>query len=272
MRFRHRSFVLFSAVMMASLPASAHDFWLSAPNFTLDAPQSAALSAMIGHPEDRAYWPMISHRVVSLRSFGPDGMSDLQSAISPEAMIKTVNASFDALGTHMVTIETTHAVSVLEAEQFNDYLDEEGLTPIKVARLQNRTQDEAGHEIYSRRGKALFQVGPYTGLQDNVVTAPIGMTLEIVPTVNPYSVDHDEDLPVQIYYRGKLTSGVTVLLIDLDSDVGIIEKHISDQTGTATFSRPQTGRWMIHAVWSAPLPDTEDTDFDTTFSSLSFGF
>jgi len=264
--------VVAMAVAGFSGRASAHDFWLSSQDYTLDTPQIAEFSAMVGHPEDRSDWPMISHRVVALRSFGPQGITDLQAGVPANAMTKTVATPPLSLGTHMITVETTHAVSVLEADKFNAYLDEEGLTPIKVARIANRTQDEPGHEIYSRRGKAILQVGPYTGKQDGIVTKPVGMTLEIVPTVNPYGIEAGKELPVHIYYRGALMSGVTVLLIDLDSDVGIVEKHISDKDGAATFIRPETGRWMIHAVWSAELPDTAEADFDTTFSSLSFGF
>lgn len=257
---------------LIAIPAQAHDFWISATDYTLDAPQTAQLSMMVGHPEDRTHWPLISHRVVGFRGYGPDGITDYQSRVMPDAMTKRIDAPLTTPGTHIITIETTHATSILEPEKFQSYLDEEGLTPIRIERKLRDTEDAPGHEIYSRRGKALIQVGPYTGAQDAMVVKPLGLTLEVTPLVNPYSLEAGDDFPVQVHYRGEIAGGVTVAIINLDDDSGIAQKFVTDQDGKAVFTRPKEGNWMIHAVWSAPLPDSQEADFDTTFSSLSFGF
>jgi len=35
---------------------------------------------------------------------------------------------------------------------------------------------------------------------------------------------------------------------------------------------PNAGSWLLNVIWTNVLPRTEETDFETMFSSLSFGF
>jgi hypothetical protein len=34
---------------------------------------------------------------------------------------------------------------------------------------------------------------------------------------------------------------------------------------------PVRGQWLLNVIWTKPQPKTRETDFETTFSSLSFG-
>lgn len=40
----------------------------------------------------------------------------------------------------------------------------------------------------------------------------------------------------------------------------------------AEFSMPQSGEWLLNVIWTKVAPRSWDTDFETVFSSLSFGF
>jgi hypothetical protein len=33
---------------------------------------------------------------------------------------------------------------------------------------------------------------------------------------------------------------------------------------------PDRGTWLVNVIWSKPLSSTQETDFETFFSSLSF--
>ena len=258
--------------LMCSPVAMAHDFWLSPSDWQMDAPRPIALDIMIGHPEDRMQWELKPHRVVSLRSISAAGITDLQSAMSGALPNGALMINGLREGTHMLTIETTSAISVLDAAKFNAYIKEEGLTPISDARKLAGTQDTEGRETYSRRGKALIRVGDDTASDAAFITKPLGMTLEVVPAVNPYEIEAGETMPAQVYYRGNPAAGVTVGLIRLDDDSGIVALAKTDSAGMVTFSRPETGNWMLHAVWSDTLPKNSTADYDTIFSSLSFGW
>jgi hypothetical protein len=48
--------------------------------------------------------------------------------------------------------------------------------------------------------------------------------------------------------------------------------HRTDDNGRATFGMPSSGSWLLNVIWTKPLAPAEETDFETLFSSLSFGF
>jgi hypothetical protein len=35
---------------------------------------------------------------------------------------------------------------------------------------------------------------------------------------------------------------------------------------------PRSGSWLLNVIWTKPLAASDETDFETVFSSLSFGF
>ena len=43
------------------------------------------------------------------------------------------------------------------------------------------------------------------------------------------------------------------------------------QEGRTSFTMPDTGTWLLNVIWTKALPRSEETDFETVFSSLSFG-
>ena len=254
--------------MTLSTPALAHDFWIAPESYVAEPGEALDIDIMIGHPTDQLAWPTNPHRVISFRSFGPNGITDRQSNVTD--LSKNISLEFEMPGTHLLTIETTQAFSRLESEAFNAYVDEEGLTPIKIHRVRHGQMNKAGTEVYSRRGKTIIQIGKPTPTDDAIVTRPVGMTLEVVPTSNPARLSSNADMTSQIFYRGKPQSGVTVGLVDLSGKHGLVSEQISDENGFVTFKKPSKGAWMQHAVWSDPMEDNDRADYDTIFSSLSF--
>ena len=267
----HAIRVLFFAFIIGPGTVSAHDFWISPQTYQSDTPQNIPTSIMIGHIKDKSLWSLDPHRIVALRSMGPDGITDHQASIKIRNSKGALPISFKSNGTHVLTIETTSATSVLGAEKFESYIEDEGLTPIIRARKMSKTEDRDGREIYSRRGKALVQIGDVEA-DAYYVSQPLGLTLEIVPLENPYSLAPNSSMTSKIYYRGLPMKGVTVRLVSLDTGESPTISQKSDGKGTVTFNRPDTGNWMLHAVWSDPLENNPDAEFDTIFSSLSFGF
>jgi hypothetical protein len=67
-------------------------------------------------------------------------------------------------------------------------------------------------------------------------------------------------------------AGALVKLTDLNNDASPFEVHLTDQDGRASFAMPTAGSWLLNVIWTKVLPHSEETDFETVFSSLSFGF
>jgi hypothetical protein len=66
-------------------------------------------------------------------------------------------------------------------------------------------------------------------------------------------------------------AGALVKLTNLKDDASPFEVHLTDQEGRASFAMPNSGTWLLNVIWTRALPPSDETDFETVFSSLSFG-
>lgn len=260
-----------AALVALAEPVEAHDFWLQPQRFWVNAGATIPIAILVGHGVNRAPWGVKSDRVLLLRAIGPNGVVDHLPVLRSRPVAAIPAMRFVGPGTHVVALQSGHATSDLPAVRFNDYLKEEGLTPALTLRARAGKTQAAGREIYSRRAKALVQVGPVGGDQRHV-TRPIGLTLEIVPEVSPYAARKTSRFPVRIVYRGRTLPGALVKLTNLRSDEKPVATRISDRDGRAVFDVPRSGLWQFNVVWTRPITGDARGDFDTTFSSLTFGY
>ncbi len=265
-----RRFLAAVLAVAAASPAIAHDFWLQPKGFQFPAPARAPFVILVGHGPVRQRWAVDLNRVVFLRSFGPGGVQDRRTELREGGGVDGV-LQFSKSGTYVVAMQTTPAESDLPALRYNSYAAEEGLTPALVLRQRAGQTESNGREIYSRRVKALIQVGSVGGPQPHV-TRPVGLSLEIVPERDPYRLKPGEALPVRVLFEGRPLAGALVKLTNLDFDTRPVETHRSDRAGRAAFSVPNHGAWLINVIWTKPIRGNPKADFDTTFSSLTFGY
>jgi hypothetical protein len=79
-------------------------------------------------------------------------------------------------------------------------------------------------------------------------------------------------LPVVVIYEGRPLAGALVKLTNLEHDATPLELHLTDHAGRATFTMHRSGTWLLNVIWTRPPASSRDSDFETIFSSLSFGF
>jgi len=260
------------SLVLIATSATAHDFWLQPRAFQTKPGVALPITALIGHGDDRGRWEADAKRVVMLKSIGPDGTVNLHSAFKQRGAGAHFAPVFAKAGIHIVTMQTNHASSELPAKRFNDYARDEGLTPILRYRARTGTTDTLGREIYSRRAKVLIRVGDGAGRADPRTTKAVGLTLEIVPERDPYALGKSRNLPVRVTYQGKILPGATVKLTNLNSDEKPVAIVKTDSTGRAAFRIPESGAWLLNVVWTKPIKGRPGADFDTIFSSLTFGY
>jgi hypothetical protein len=262
--------LLMPLLISVACPALAHDFWMQTKGFQFPAPAAAPFVVLVGHGPARERWAGDPARVVFLRSFGPDGMQDHRGDLR-EGQGSNGALRFTQPGTYVVAMQTTPAESDLPALRYTSYATEEGLTIPLALRVRTGQSDTDGREIYSRRVKALIQVGNAKGAQPQV-TRRIGLSLEIVPERDPYLLKPNERLPVRVYFEGRPLDGALVKLTNLDFDTRPVEMHRSDAAGRTSFAVPDHGAWLVNVIWSKPIKGNPRADFETTFSSLTFGY
>ena len=263
-----RTTCLAIAAMLVVPAAAAHDFWIEPDSYDVGLEQAVPIRIYVGHGKDKTDWPIAAHRVVGLRSAGPDGLKSHTSG--PESLDGDVSLRFETPGLHMVFIETTNSYSSLPAQKFNAYVEEEGIRPIAAHRLVTGAVELDGTELYSRRGKALVQVG-CRGTGELAWSTPLGLTLEIIPLHNPFDWDQGEPLAVEVQYHGQPVASATLHVTQLGG-AGQTFTLETDGSGKADLSaRLNEGRWLVHTVWSEPARGLlQQADYQTVFSSLTF--
>ncbi len=270
---------IFSRTMLATALAltcatsvAAHDFWVQPSAFWLRAGAAMPITLQVGHGPLRQRSPIPLRRITRFAAIAPTGTAiDLRASLHPGGA-DDGTIRFQNPGTYVLLLETdTTAQSHLPAIRYNDYLKVEGLTPALTLRARTGQTGADGSETYGRIAKAIMQVGPPGGAQAQV-TKPLGLALEIVPEISPYAMPRPALLPIRVIYRGRPLAGALVKLTDLAHDEAPLETHRTDAAGRARFGMPKSGSWLLNVIWTRPLPASRETDFETIFSSLSFGF
>ena len=259
-----------SAALVLPAAAAAHDFWLLPQAFEVEEPGEVPVRFAVGHAGDVNAWNLRWDRVVSLRLHGGGEAVDLQPHLTPTRGVIPGQARVPLAtpGTYVVAFESNHSLSDLEAAKFNDYAAGEGLTAILEARERAGQTEANGRELYSRRAKALIQVGDEA--TDGALEA-VGHSLEIVPEANPYALGDDRQLSVRVLFRGVPLAGATIDASALGTGEEPYAKTVTDEEGRARFVVPEGGAYRLNTVWGTPIPPGGAAEFETFFASLTFG-
>lgn len=261
--------IILSLALVAA-PVMAHDFWLQPTRFQVARNAPLGVTFLVGHAALRERWKN-NDRVVVMMDFFAGGATDVRSGLRTGQQVDFVTR-FASSGLHVLGMQSNYAFSDLPAIRFNDYAKEEGLALITATRQRSGKSGAPGRERYSRRAKSLIQVGEQTSANQHFATRPIGLKLEIVPDRNPYALDASRMLPVHVLYNGRRLANATVKLTNLAKDDKPVAVAMTDRAGRARFRVPAHGNWLLNVVWGEPVAGSTRVDFDTTFSSLTFGY
>ena len=266
-------FILLIGLSYAS-SVRAHDFWVQPNEYWLRPQAVTPLTLQVGHGPFRQRSPIPLSRITRFEAIAPNGtVIDLRDSLHLAGDTEDGDFRFPNPGAYVMMLETDdRAQSHLPAIRFNDYLKAEGLTPALEQRERTHRMDADGSENYSRLAKSIVQVGTLDAGSQTQVTESLGLPLEIVPERNPYTEPRPATLPVRVIYQGRPLARALVKLTNLEHDAAPVEMQLTDRAGRASFTMPNDGSWLLNVIWTRPLPRTSETDFETIFSSLSFGF
>lgn len=258
-------------LLLAAAPAAAHDFWIQPARFQAQPNVTVPVTFQVGHGAARERWGLGADRIPLLRAFSTGGGRDIRAGLRSRGPADLVT-QFKTPGLHVLAMQTTYAFSELPAVRFNDYAKDEGLALVLATRQRAGQTKMPGRERYSRRAKALIEVGPRDASSHSLATRPLGLKLEIVPERSPYLMGKSRSLPVRVYFKGQPLPNATVKLTNLADDAKPVAVARTNREGRASFRIPASGQWLLNTVWGEPVSGDPKVDFDTTFSSLTFGF
>lgn len=257
-----------------ALPAAAHDFWIQPEQYWAQPDVSIPVTLQVGHGSEQQRSQIRASRISRFMTVGPDGKTtDARADLHLHGLNDDGRVRLRAPGTHIVALETDlRGRSTLSAQRFNEHIATEGLTAAFEQRERTKRTSAPASESYRRVTKALVQIRAADARPQPHVTKPLGLPLEIVPERNPYDEPHADDLPVRVLFEGQPLTGALVKLTQLEHDETPRQSRRTDESGRASFRWPESGTWLLNVVWTKPVSPPAEVDFETTFSSLSFGF
>lgn len=257
-------------ILASLIPSSyAHDFWLAPGQYYYEKPSTASIQFKVGHSDGADDWNLSWEKIVAIRNYTATGVTDMAASVIPRSALLPGIAKTQKLGegSYVIGFESYHSLSSLEAEKFNQYAEDEGLKDIVAYRTSNGLMDTTGTELYSRKAKTIVQVGSELS---EVVTTPIGHTLEIVPLSHPASLGEDGTLSVQVLFRGRPLENALIDASPLADATHQVQSNTTDTDGKATFIFPQQGPVKLNVIWGVPTVHSSKATFETYFSSLTF--
>lgn len=103
-------------------------------------------------------------------------------------------------GTWVAGLSTKAKDFEMAADDFNEYLEHDGVLDMLAQRKTNNTLKQDAVERYSKHVKAIFQVGDQKSEDWNTV---LGYPIEFVPMQNPYDVHTGDVLKVKLLKSGE---------------------------------------------------------------------
>jgi uncharacterized GH25 family protein len=177
----------------------AHDFWLIPQKFRSNPGETLVISANTGMDFPNSLSAAAPDRVDQFFVVGETGKTDIKD-YKPEANSLTARVHCEKPGTYLVGAALKPNEIRLTAAEFNEYLQVDGLSAMLELRKKEGILGKDSVEFYSKYPKTVLQVGDRL---DETPTKPVGLTLEIIPQVNPYRLKLGDNLAVAVLFRGK---------------------------------------------------------------------
>jgi len=240
------------AAALVSSPVLAHDFWIEPSAYVPGAGELVRLKLRVGEHlggetlprnEEKIDWFTAFRGATETPVLGVEGAD-------PAGLLRPA-----AAGGLVVAYRSLRSSVILDPAKFTAYLALEGLPPVAP-----------GREVFSRCAKSLIAVG---GRGDPRFTKPVGLTLELVPESDPYTLAVGGKLAVKLLYEGRPLPGALVMALDAKNALNP-ERVRSDKDGRATFTLPRAGAWLIKTVHMIAAPEDAGAAWESFWASLTF--
>jgi len=254
-----------SIIILAIATISAHDFWLIPQKFSISPGDSQTIFANTGMDFPNSLSAVTPDRVAQFILMGKsvkENIADLK--VQGNSLV--AKYTFTKSGTYVVGAALKPKEIKLTAEEFNEYLLHDGLPDIYELRKKEGILDKDAVEHYSKYPKTIIQVG---NKLDETPTKPLGLPIEIIPSVNPYGLKLGDDLEVTVLFQGKPLSGAEIAWSYPGLGEELAGSKKTDANGKAAVPLAKVGPYVIrltHMEWVKK----QTHEWESYWTSLTF--
>ena len=253
--------------VVAFAPLLAHDLYVMPDRFILKPGQDLIVELHNGDAFPDSEGPPARERLHGTRILGNKGPIELKDFHEAHKGLATrVPIGEIGSGSFIITASLSANSRKYESAKFQAYLEDEGLTMVSKYRAAHREQDQPVTELYSKYAKGLIVYGTPSRFS----TQPVGLTIEIIPDIDPATLKAGASMPVHVLFEGRPLAGLT---IETTWTTGAPGKPsvvgITDSKGQLAIPL-QTGKCRITTGYSQRYRDQSVANWETFFATLTF--
>lgn len=259
-------YLLITCFVSINLFSVAHEYWIAPVKYKVKSKEPFSVNCYVGEDFKEEVWAKRKERTLQVRQFQNNYITDITPKFIAQDSVM-IPMFLNESGNHLIAIRTKPSYIEMEGNAFNEYLKEDGMENIVAYREKNNLKEKRSREFYQRCAKTLLQVD---GKNDETFKINTGMTLEVIPQNNPYSIGTKE-LNVYFEFRGKPLSNYQVRTwCKKDGRLIVKSFHQTDANGFATLPIKEKGEWMISVVKMELFTANDKADYESYWGSYTF--
>lgn len=187
-------------ILIALVVFSSHDMYLKLDTYFLQPNASAAIRLFNG-TFDKSDNVIARDRMIDVSLVGNGSRTRVDTAqwIEKDSMTILSFTTGEA-GTWVAGVSTRPRNIEMTAEDFNGYLEHDGVLDMLEWRKENDALNQDAVEKYSKHVKTIFQVGDK---KTEDWRSPLGYPIEFIPQENPYDMHPGHALRIQLLWQGQ---------------------------------------------------------------------
>lgn len=255
-------------LLATAVTLAAHDLFLKPARFFV-APGSDVRVRALNGTFSRSEGSVARSRIREIAVVSPDGRTSLDTAVwevggdTSSVIVRTGSA-----GTYVVGLSVLPRMIALGPEDFNAYLQSDGVPDILESRRHGGQLGDSARERYSKHVKAVLQVG--SDRSDGYATV-LGYPAELVPLENPYALKPGGQLTVRALVDGSPVANQFVVAGGRTPGGGRIAQRSvrSDAEGRARIAVTKRGQWYVKFIHMVPVQG-DSANYESKWATLTF--
>jgi uncharacterized GH25 family protein len=194
-----------------------------------------------------------------------NGKTDLIPELTDGAFpVLEMDVDFEGLG--LIHMERDYARITMQNDKFLSYLEGDNIENIAIDDSTKTEQTER----YTRYIKTLIQSNPKAN--DEIYKTVVGHNFEIVPLQNPYELKKGDWIKAKVFFMGEPLNDKAITARNrVGNEPAIYQYSRTDENGVCSFKLEREGEWFFHSTHMIESPDKKDTDWESFWTTFSFG-
>jgi hypothetical protein len=222
----------------------------------------------VGENFEGVNWKGSQSRINSLKIYYGGVNDDLSDYLNDDEGDSLQFNMYDE-GNAMIAFNSNNSFIELNPEEFNAYLQEDGLDSVVAFRENHNEKDSSGTEYYQRCAKVLLQIGEK---KDNSFAIQTDLPLDIIPLSNPYLVKNNDNLKVKVFFNKQPLVGALLKIWRREDENTYKQQLRTDDKGEAMFPVYAKGKWMASVVHMIRIGNDPKAQWQSYWGSLTWGY